>query len=213
MPTGDDDDEGWERVNAAFRPENEDKYDFGEPPKLPDDLPYDSELEKSFRNAAWQNGIHQRAAKNLYEQFVKVQMERHAQWSRAQQERKAELINDLQREAGAKYPVYVKRASSTIERYADPDFKQYLDETGLGNDPRMIRFMARVGEDMAGETRLEGKPQQQGKPQDIEQAIRKFEEDNKTALWDSTHPNHRALVAERSRLYEMRYGTDVVAGG
>ena len=44
VPTSDDDEEGWERVNAAFRPESPDKYEFKRPEKLPEGMPYDEDM-------------------------------------------------------------------------------------------------------------------------------------------------------------------------
>lgn len=205
MPTGDDDEEGWERVAQAFRPEAPEKYDFGDRPQLPPDLPYDEDAENSYRNWAYANGLSPRQAKRLYEGFVKQQVERHAQFvSRRNEERKV-AVHALQREMGETYDARMGRIGRMKDRYGDPDFTNFLNETGIGNDPRMVRFLDRIGQDMEGHTRLQGRPEAQAKPQDIQQAISAFNSKHEKALFDKSHPDHDRLVAERSKLFEALY--------
>ena len=91
------------------------------------------------------------------------------------------------------------------DRYGDPDFTNFLNETGIGNDPRMVRFLDRIGQDMEGHTRLQGRPEAQAKPQDIQQAISAFNAKHEKALFDKSHPDHDRLVAERSKQFEALY--------
>lgn len=210
LPTGEDDDEGHERLYSALRPESEDQYDFGERPELPPELPYDEEGEQSYRNWAYANGLSPRQAKGLYDGFVKSRIEEHARFAKARQEQLSQLQHSMQREYGQGYQAALNRAKMTMQKYSDPDFVSMLDETGLGNDPRMIRFAERVGKDMSGETRLQGRAEPVEQPADIQAAISSFNAKHEKALFDRSHPDHSRLVSERSRLFEKLYASDQV---
>ena len=205
MPTSDDDEEGWERVHSAFRPEAPEAYEFAAP-EMPDGMAYDDDLEQSYRNAAYANGLHPKQAQALHDMFVKRQIEQQAEWSKHQAEQRAKLTNDLQREHGQQFPAVLQRNKTIMEKYADPDFKQFLDETNQGNDPRMVRFLDRIGRDMGGETKLVGNPQPTAQPADLDAAIASFRSKNEKALMDNSHPDHNRLVAEQNKLFEARYG-------
>ena len=205
VPQGDDDTEGYERWIAAVRPESEAAYDFGDPPSLPQGIAYDSDLEQSYRNAAFANGLHPNQAKALHDMFVKQTIEQHTQYAKLQQENKTQLFNDLRREHGQQYPAVEKRVGSLMDRYADPTDRQYFDETGLGNDPKLIRFLDRIARDMGGETKLVKNETNAPQASDLDAAIASFTKKNEKALFDKTHPDHRRLVDERDKLFQARY--------
>lgn len=205
VPVDESDEEGWNRWYAATgRPEKPDEYEF-ERPDLPQDLPYDEESEKAFREWAHINGLNKKQAKNLYDAYVKTQVDRHAEYHNLQKQSRAKIEGDLRREYGNQYEGKVALAKSAIQSFTDPDYRQFLDESGLGNDPRMIRAWIRVGEKMNGESKLKGAPQQQAQPQDLDRAIAEFRDKYKDALFDKNHVNHDIRVKEYNRLFEARY--------
>lgn len=205
MPVGDDDQEGWDRVyKAVGRPDKAEDYEF-ERPTLPSDLPYDEDTEKNFRTWAHVNGLSKRQARALYDGFVKTQVERHAGWLDAQKKQRGELETALAREHGGKIEQVKQTAHAVMTQYADDQFRQYLDETGLGNDPRMVRFLAKVGAQQMGETRLAGPKPQAAASGDLDKAIGEFRGKHNKALYDKTHPDHDRLVAEFNKLFEQRY--------
>lgn len=205
-PLSDDDEEGWQRWYAASgRPEAPDKYEFKRP-DLPQDLPYDEESEKAFREWAHINGLNKKQATNLYDAFCKTQMERHAAYSTGQQQARSRIEGDLRREYGSQYDAKINLAKQAIRQYADPDYLAYLDESGRGNDPREIRAWIKVGEKMTGETKLKGTPAPQTQPQDYDRAIADFRDKFKDALFNKDHPNHDLRVKEYNKLFEARYG-------
>lgn len=205
MPVGDDDNEGWDRVYKAIgRPDKADEYEF-ERPTLPSDLPYDEESEKNFRMWAHVNGLNKKQAKNLYDGYVKTQIERHAVWAEQSKKQRSELEQALIREHGQKIESVKQSAKAVMNEYADGEFRQFLDQTGLGNDPRMVRFLHKVAQKTGGETRLKGTPVTQAAPQDLDKAISQFREKNNKVLMDRLHPDHKKTVDEYSRLFQSRY--------
>lgn len=209
LPTDDDDQDGWNRWYAASgRPEKPEDYQF-QSPELPADLPYDTETEKTFRTWAHVNGLSKKQATNLFDGYVKHQIERHAGWAQAQKQQQQELQTALQREYGNKLESVKQTAGTVMREINDPEFNKYLEESGLGNDPRMIRAFYKLGQKLNGETKLKGAVQQApAAPQDYQKAIADFRDKHKDALHDRDHPNHAMRVKEFNQLFEGAYGKD-----
>lgn len=206
VPTGDDDKEGWERwYKASGRPDTIEDYVF-ERPTLPSDLPYDEESEKNFRTWAHVNGLTKKQASNLYDGYVKTQLERHASYVEGQKKQRSELEQALIREHGGRIENVKQTAFAVMQEHADGEFRQFLDQTGLGNDPRMVRFLHKVGSKMNGETRLKsGPPVQQANSADLDKSISAFRDKHNKALMDKAHPDHDRLATEFKRLFEARF--------
>lgn len=205
VPQAEDDEDGWQRWYAAGgRPEKPDDYEL-ERPSLPDDLPYDEELEKSFRTYAHVNGLNKKQTKNIFDAFVKTQTERHSAWSTQQKQARAQSEQALRREYGNQYEAKVQAAKSALSQYADPDYLKWLDETGHGNDPRVIRAWIKVGSEMGGDTKLKGTVQPVAQPADLDKAISDFRSQHEKALFSKDHPDHDRRVKEYNKLFEQRF--------
>jgi hypothetical protein len=200
-PKSDDDVEAWERwYDAAGRPKTPEEYEFKRPDSLPDNF-YSEDMEKSFRTWARENGLNKKQASNLYEGYVKTRLEQHMAWDKARHEGRTKAEEALKREFGPDgFQAAQGRTKAAYQKFADPEFAQYLDETGLGNDPRMIRIFDRIGKEMMGETQLRGQPSAIRSPQDIDADIAKFRLENREALYNANHPLHKHKV---DQLFEM----------
>lgn len=207
VPTSEEDEEGWTRwYSAAGRPDEPDGYEFERPDSLPEDLPYDEETEENFRMWAHVNGLNKRQAKALYDGYVKTQLERHSAYQKHQEDAKVQADQAMRREYGQQYEAKLARAKAALQKYADPDYYQYLNETGAGNDPRMIRAWIKIGEELAGDERLKGNAQPQAQPADLDRAIADFRNKYQKALFEKDHPDHGLRVREYQKLFEARYG-------
>lgn len=205
VPRSDDDQEGWDRWYAASgRPKEATEYAFEKPSELPEGF-YDETAEQSFRDWAYQNGLNKRQAANLHKAYVKTQLERHQAWNDQQRQIKARLQTDLMREHGAAYEGFLSGAKAAVSKYSDPDFQKYLDETGLGNDPRMVRAFGRIGRDMMGETALRGKPKVEVNTGDLDMAISDYRKQHHAILMDKGHPDHDRILSKLNELYRKRF--------
>ncbi|MEW5705135.1 MAG: hypothetical protein AB1781_11215 [Pseudomonadota bacterium] len=203
-------DEDWDRwYAAAGRPEAPDKYEFKRPDKLPDGMTYDEEKEKSFRVWAHMHGLNAKQANGIYEAFVRTETERHGAWYASQAQARQTAEEALKREWGQAYDGKLALARGALKEFADPDFVAHLESTGLGNDPRMVRWLAKVGERAMGETALKGDAKSgQMTPRDIEGKLAEMREKNWDALSDKGHPDHRRLNQEYTRYFEMLYPSE-----
>lgn len=205
VPQAEDDEDGWQRwYQASGRPEKPDDYEL-ERPSLPSDLPYDEDLEKSFRTYAHVNGLNKKQTKNIFDAFVKTQTERHSAWSTQQKQARSQSEQALRREYGGQYESKVQAAKSALAQYADPDYVKWLEESGQGNDPRVIRAWIKVGSEMTGDTKLKGAVQPTVAPADLDKAISDFRGQHEKALFSKDHPDHDRRVKEYNKLFEQRF--------
>jgi hypothetical protein len=203
-PRSDDDQEGWDRwFKAAGRPDKQDEYELKRPDSLPNGF-YDEEAEKSFKTWAHVNGLTKKQAANLHENYVKTRLEQHQAYQVSQKQAKEQNVTSLKREWGAQYDSKVAAAKKALQAYADPDYYKYLDESGEGDKPAMIRAWARIGERMGGERRLEGDPQA-ADTRDPQSAIADFRVKYDKALHDRTHPDHDMRVKEYNGLFAKAF--------
>lgn len=213
VPANDDDEEGHERWNKAARPPEPSHYEWEKPAELPPGMEYDSSLEEEYRTIAFENGLTKRQAKNIYDKYVKREVDRYAQFHMDRQEEKASAEVALRRELGdKKWQGFKVNAGTVYNRYADPDFASFLHETGLGNDPRMIKMFGRIGADMTGDTKLQGRSEPQMSPQDVDKAISEYRSKNADALNNNRHPDNKRAAAELARLYEMKFPEEQASG-
>lgn len=208
LPQAEDDKDGWERVYKAMgRPEAPEAYEFKRPEALPEGLNYDEDLEKNWRNVAHQNGLNSKQAKSIYETYVKHQVERQAAWVTQQGQTKAQAEMNLRRELGQQYEGSLQSARMALQTYADPDYVQYLEQTGQGNDPRVLRAWIKVGKELGGDRQLKGKPAEPNTG-DAKRQIQEFDGKYRDVLFNRDHPDHKHRVAERNKLFEAAYGAE-----
>ena len=95
-------------------------------------------------------------------------MDRHVAYSTHQKQAVAQAETALRREYGNQYEQAVGQAKSALAQYADPEYLQFLEQSGQGNDPRVIRAWIKVGKEMSGDTKLKGTVQQTAQPADLD---------------------------------------------
>ena len=100
-----------------------------------------------------------------------------------------QTLTTLRQEWGAEFERKVNSAILAAQRLPS-SVRLHLEESGLGDDPVLIRRMAEIGE-------------QKGMSAAFEQ-IQKLKED--PAYWDRHDPRHKAAVDEMQRLAKQAYG-------
>jgi len=102
-------------------------------------------------------GLTRSQAQALADRF----MEHHQKQAEAQNQAWGETVEGWLTQAradreigGSKWHGSIAAASSVVERFATPELLDYLNITGAGNHPELIRLMARIG-DAIGEDKPE----------------------------------------------------------
>lgn len=204
VPKDENDQDGWDRLyKAAGRPDTPDAYEI-EAPKLPESIPYDPEGETYYKKLVHQHGLNQRQAAGLWDALVKFETEKAAAGVVDPVQARNEAVSALQREWGTAYQARLGNMRKGMAAYADDDFRGWLDQTGLGNDVRMIKTFERIGREIGGETKLkDGAPR--GGAKSLDDTISAFRKKHEAALMDHGHPEHQRRTEEMVALYTQRH--------
>lgn len=102
----------------------------------------------------------------------------------------------------------VNSAFKAFQAFADPADKDKID--AIGNNPIVLRMLAKIGKEMQEDTPID--PNSQA-AQDWEGEVAKIRAN--PAYADSSHPEHKGLVNRMNTLYEKRYGkkAQMLGGG
>jgi hypothetical protein len=145
---------------------------------MPEGVEVDAELLEAVSPRFKELGLTQKQAQALTDDFIKVQQERAAKqvegWSNTVQKwaDDAKADKDI---GGVKWDATVKDSRRAVETLGTPALKEYLNATGGGNHPELIRFMAKVGSMIKEDSPAAGGAEGAGKP--AEAAHRLFPND------------------------------------
>ncbi|WGL97361.1 peptidase [Arsenophonus sp. aPb] len=140
--------------NAPENPINApDKYDF----KVSEGQQLDVTAVKEFEPIARELDLSNEQAQKLVDlygakimpQVIKQQAE---QWQQ-QIDSWVKTVNEDQQLGSVES---INHAQKALKKFGSPDLKQYLNDTGLGNHPELIRVFANIGQAMAEDSMVTG---------------------------------------------------------
>lgn len=203
IPKSEDDWNRW--YEAAGRPADPNGYEFKEV-QLPEGMTYNAELEGKFKEIAHQAGLNPRQAQNLRDWFTAAQAEAFQNETRAFTETKAQAELALKRELGAAYDGYLAAAKAAIAEYTNPEFVAFLDQSGMGNHPEIVKAFGKIGRELLGESKLKAAGVvQEATPAELDAKIAEFRSSHSRELYDKTHPDHARLTNELTAMYAKRF--------
>jgi len=141
--------------NQLGRPEAPDKYSMPEV-QMPEGLKLDDAKIAERKALYHKAGLTDKQAKALIEAdltFVKSSYEADKQ---STESAKLTAESALKQEWGDKYTANIELARSVVAKFGDEQFARYIEESGLGNDPRLIKMLAKAGQGLM-EDRATGK--------------------------------------------------------
>ena len=213
--TDDDWNEVWSRLG---RPEKADGYGL----KIADDLPdivkneADEELMTGFSEICHKAGIIPKQAQMVLDWFLPANAEKAKKRDQAGEEFSKKAEADLRKEWGKAYEEKVKSSSNTFLYFADQmgeeksgQLKEMMDKTGMGDDPLLVGFFAKIGE-LIGEDTITGKarPSFALTPEQAGAEIDKIYGDEKHPYHDPKHAEHKAAVERMNELTEMQIAAE-----
>lgn len=130
--------------NSIGRPETPDQYKIELPEGLKNVQP-DEEGLKEWKAFMHEQGLTNSQVQNLvlrYYQDIDQGIAANQQQSQAQI---SEGLNKLKQDWGDEYDQNVSIAAGVVRKFGGEEVQQYLDESGLGNDPALISLFHKVG--------------------------------------------------------------------
>lgn len=179
-----------------------------ENPTIPEGVTLDDGLVSNFKKRAHEIGISGRDAKALMEWFVSEEIARSSAMESQTAEAKANALADLKKKWGAAADQNIAYCQRAINDYGGADLVAALNETGAGNDPRVIQFLAKIGRTM-GEHNLIPAHDIGMTTANARDEIAKIRTasatDRKHPYRDASHPEHKKVVARMKELYTLAY--------
>lgn len=192
----------WEGVFAKLgRPESPDKYEFKASEK------HDAEFLKSFKEVAHKSGLLPKQVENLYNFYGEVE-KKQQEMQQIQMQKVVEAnIAELKKEwPDSDYDKNLGIAKKAVDQFLGEEGKKWLNESGVGNDPQMIKFMHKLGVAMS-EDRIkgEGGVSLNESREGAQSKLNEILGNPKHPYFDGTHPNHDVAVKEVNGYYAQIY--------
>jgi len=200
--------------NAAYdalgRPKSADEYKVPEYKFEADpNLKLQPERVKTVQQAlhkAGLNGKQFEAVMGLYMQTLDGDLKTAKQ---SQETNRATAETALKQEWGERYDVNLQLAKSVVMKFGDEQLNSYIAEGG-GNDPRLMKFLAKTGAAMLEDKSRGGQAaegmivtDQTRATQEIDRL--KLDNDFQKALRDKSHPSHKTAVQQWQNLFKVAH--------
>lgn len=136
--------------------ENGDKPEKGDKPSAPEkyefSAPEGQELDDNalsvFEPIAKELGLSQEQAQKLVDIYPQLQQQQADAWSK-QVADWGEQVKADKEIGGDNFNASVGAAQRALDQFGNPELREYLEASGLGNHPALVRFCAKVGKSMA----------------------------------------------------------------
>jgi len=191
---------------AAGRPKTPDAY---VPPKI-DGLPEiktDDPRWKKTAEVLHKAGLTQRQAEPILKSYLEGEMEVAKMQQQTAEQKRIEAETALKSEWGDKYDANLDLAKAVVTKFGDESLMTYIQEQG-GNDPRLIKSLARIGAAMMEDKSRGGNAGDALQITDATRATQeinrlKTDKDFQSALTNRDHPGHKAAVQQWQNLFKV----------
>ena len=147
-----------------------DSYEF----KLPEGQEIDKNLVDQVTPIFKDIGLSQEQAQKLvdfYAPYVQQQAEAVGQQQlESYKETVEDWKADTKKQLGADYDKDIAIAARAMDKFGSKELRQVMDDTGLGNNPEVVRFIVKVGKAIS-EDHFTDPQNVQGKPEGIDPKI------------------------------------------
>ncbi|HGM6654497.1 MULTISPECIES: peptidase [Serratia] len=141
------DKEAAEKAEKDKKPTAPEKYEF----TPPEGQELDANALAVFEPIAKELGLSQEQAQKLVDIYPQIQQQQAEAWSK-QVSDWGEQVKADKEIGGDKFNASVGAAQRALDQFGNPELREYLNASGLGNHPALVRFCAKVGKAMAEDT-------------------------------------------------------------
>jgi len=199
----DNDDERNDFYNKLGRPEEPAGYEFKAQEGVPEELAtYVEGRIEDFRQAAHKMGLSSSQASALHDWYMEGNKESSMAIGETVAATRKEGWDSLQKEWGEGYDRHMTAAKNALAEFGDEGLVTYLEETGLGDHPGLIKAFANAGLAIKGDTVLED-GDSGDTPAALDGQIKEIMARNE--YWDADSPERPALVRKVSDLMKRMH--------
>lgn len=168
-----------------------------------DGLEGEDEFSEQFKELMIKNNILPTQGKSLFDFIANTSIgEDDADDAEFSEMMQAEL-EDLREEWGDGFDENVGRAAGVIDKFGDEDLKTYLNESGLGNDPQLLRIFSAIGASLGTEGGFKGNTHTALNKDTAQARINEMYGDANSPMYNKSHPSHGETLKELEHLFTV----------
>lgn len=181
------------------RPEDAEGY------KFPD--MENQDVKKWYQDNAFKMGLTQDQARGLAESYMELEQSGMKSMEEARAKQSAEWLKTIQDDFGGAFDKRIEVAKKAVKQYGGDELVSYLNESGLGDHPAMVKAFSEIGKEMLEDslTQTQASHSFGVTPQEALQKITNLKRDQNfmTSYRSSTAIGHREAVQEIQDLYAI----------
>lgn len=129
--------------------------------KMPEGMDINADLLGKFNELAKGYNLTQEKAQGLVDMagqlVADVQKKQAEQWDKIRDEWVKEIKEDKEF-GGAKFNETLERANRTVRTFFSPTFIKFIQETGYGDNPELIKGLAKIDRQLSEDKMVDGQP-------------------------------------------------------
>lgn len=147
MPTPREDwsESDWEAFySKTGRPDTADAYSSPEV-ELPEGMGIPDEKMSAFKNKFYELGLSNKQAEGLMEYYLNDMVSEHNSMEESRSKNLENATLTLKEEFGRDFDLNIELARGAVRKFGDDNLISFLEESGLGNEPSLIKAFANIG--------------------------------------------------------------------
>lgn len=173
--------------------------------KLPEELP--AEATDWYKNVASQAKLTQDQAKVVLDSYIMLERETMEKAAIAREQAHVAAVEELKNEFGGAFDKQMAVAKRAVDTFGGAEFKQLLNESGLGDNPQLVKMFAKIGQQLLEDVTVEAdKESVFGLTPDAARGLvdQKLADPSfQAAYYSNIHPGHKQAVEEVTRLLNL----------
>jgi len=151
------DDERTAYFKAMGRPDKATDYKF-DPITPPEGIKLDPKMDDWFKGVVHKAGLNQAQASIIRKDYADALFAAHKAGEEQKVRDTEKGTEDLKKEWGAKFDENAALVKKATDMFMTPEEKKHMDDSGMGNNPVLVKMFHRIGLAMADDKFVPGSP-------------------------------------------------------
>jgi len=152
---------------ATGRPDDVAGYEFKNP-EVSEGMQIDETVTKDYKEQALNLGLSQKQANGLFDWYNSKMLGAFEEKGRNTENEYNKSVEALKVSWGTDYDKNIAVTTKAVNQFGGDELKQYLDDSGAGNNPKLIEAFFNIGKAMSEDKLISGEP---GGPTELKSSV------------------------------------------